>query len=371
MKLEELPQLRPITKLSPTMFSILKGCPLRAGLRQAKAQRTTPKSKAALLGTIVHRVLEKASSLHDDSENVRIQASATWDEMVGQTEADLRTSSLDRHLLPIRKWKKYFLLRERTIRRCEEIVSNRNSSETKVVSSERKLSSDREGLTGKPDLVLRRSDGLVIIDYKSSVLPQEEHAQQEKIESWRRQILFYAVMAYAEFGEWPVAGEIRLMNKEVIPIPIDPESAIAITEEAETLRQDYNARIKAEALHSELARYSAEGCAFCEFKAGCDTFWQKNPQPTPGIEVYGCLSGRILKIASTESGVSSLVIESEKANGASQRWEITNLSMGQFENLSELTKGDTVRLLNFSIASDAYRAKPTTASVVWKLPDGL
>ena len=179
------------------------------------------------------------------------------------------------------------------------------------------------------------------------------------------------MVIHAEFRQWPVAGEIRLLNKEVIPIPIDPEAAIAIAKEAETLRQDYNARIESGASHSELARYSAEGCAFCEFKAGCDTFWQKNPQPTPGIEVYGCLSGRILKIASTESGVSRLVIESEKANGASQRWEITNLSMGQFEDLSELTKGDTVRLLNFSIASDAYRAKPTTASVVWKLPDGL
>lgn len=369
MKLEKLPPLRPITKLSPTLFSLLKQCPLRAGLRAAKAQRTTILSKEALLGTIAHRVLEKASSLNGDSENVREMASAIWDEMVSIVEEELQTSPLDRHLLPIRKWQKYFLLRERAIRRCEEIVSNRGSSETRIVSSERKLSSDRKGLTGKPDLVLRRSDGLAIIDYKSGVLPQETQAQKDKIESWGRQILFYAVVVHAEFGEWPVAGEIRLMNKEVIPIPMDPEAAMAVAEEAEALMADYNARIKAGASHSEMARYSSEGCAFCEFKGGCDTFWRKNPQPIPEIDKYGSLSGIVQNISWTKNRVGSLVIESLSATGVPQRWEITDLLLPQFEYLTELVQGDAVRLLDFSIASDAsYKARPTTVSVVWNLP---
>ena len=98
MKLQPLPQLQEITKLSPTMLSILKQCPLRAGLRQAKAQRTTKRSKAALLGTIAHNVLERASSLESNSESVRDQASVIWDEIVSQTEGDLQTSPLERHL---------------------------------------------------------------------------------------------------------------------------------------------------------------------------------------------------------------------------------------------------------------------------------
>ena len=63
MKLQPLPRLQPITNLSPTLFATLKQCPLRAGLRQAKAQQTTRTPKAALLGTLVHRVLEKARSM--------------------------------------------------------------------------------------------------------------------------------------------------------------------------------------------------------------------------------------------------------------------------------------------------------------------
>ena len=109
-----------ITKLSPTLFATLKQCPLRAGIRQAKAQQTTRSSTAALLGTIAHRVLEKAEQSIEIAKITK-PSRGTLDQIVREMEAELQTSRLDRHLLPIRKWKKYFLLRERTIRRCEDI----------------------------------------------------------------------------------------------------------------------------------------------------------------------------------------------------------------------------------------------------------
>lgn len=74
MKLQLLPKLQSIKKLSPTLFATLKQCPLRAGLRQAKAQQTTRSSKAALLGTIAHRVLEKIGTISRDNEDLRTQA---------------------------------------------------------------------------------------------------------------------------------------------------------------------------------------------------------------------------------------------------------------------------------------------------------
>ena len=40
MKLQPLPKLQSITKLSPTMFATLKQCSLRAGLRRVRAQPT-------------------------------------------------------------------------------------------------------------------------------------------------------------------------------------------------------------------------------------------------------------------------------------------------------------------------------------------
>ena len=112
MKLQPLPKLQPITKLSPTLFATLKQCSLRARLRQAKVQQTTRSSKAALLGTIAHRVLEKARTISRDSEDLRTQAEAIWGEVVGGVEKELQTSPLDKYLLPIRKWRKYFVLRE-------------------------------------------------------------------------------------------------------------------------------------------------------------------------------------------------------------------------------------------------------------------
>ena len=368
MKLQPLPKLQLITKISPTMFATLKQCQLRAGLRKAKAQKTTRSSTTALLGSIVHRVLEKAGSINGYGRDLRTQAEEIWDKTAEETEKELQTSTLDRYLLPIRKWKKYYLLKHRTILRCEEIASSHGISETQVIASERKFNSVRDGFTGKPDLILRRENGLVIIDYKSGELPDDSESREEKIALWQQQILFYAAIVKEEYGEWPADGEIRLLNKEIIPILIDPQKVKTIVENAQALKEKYNAQIAAEASHSELAQYSVDNCRFCEFKGVCDTFWKENPQPIPGTDEYGCLSGKIESITTTEKGMGHLVIASEKTNEASQQWEITNLSIKQFENLKELKQGDFVRLIDFSIDSDVhYQAKPTQTSVIWEV----
>ena len=369
MKLQPLPKLRSITKLSPTMFATLKQCPLQAGLGQVKAQRTTRSSTAALLGTIVHRVMEKASSVNKDSRNLRTQAEEIWDKTAGEMEEALQASPLDRCLLPITKWKRYFLLRERTIRRCEEIALSRGISEIQVIASERKFDSVRDGFTGKPDLILRREDGLIIIDYKSGELPDDSQNRDKKLESWQQQILFYASIIKEEFGEWPVDGEIRLLNKEVIPIVIDPREAKDVKQAAQELKEDYNAKIGAGATHLELAQYSIEGCAFCEFKGACNIFWKENPQPIPGTDEYGCLSGQVLRLTSVQNNRYFMVIACEKSDGSSQEWQISNLLTKQFENLEELAEGTLVRLIDFKIDSDdSYEARPTQNSVIWELP---
>jgi len=370
MKLQPFSKLQPITKISPTLFATLQQCQLQAGLRQAKAQQTTRSSKAALLGTIIHRVLEKAKSIRRDGEDLRTQAEAIWDNAVKETEKELQTSMLDRYLLPIRKWKKYYLLKHRTILRCEEIALSHGISETQVVASERKFDSVKGGFTGKPDILLRRADGLVIIDYKSGELPDDSESREEKIESWQRQILFYASIVKEEFGEWPVGGEIRLLNKDPIPpISIDPTEAEIVLKEAQTLKEEFNANVEAGVPHSELAQYSVDNCRFCKFKGSCDTFWKENPQPIPGTDEYGCLSGQVLKVTTEKNKKGSIVIRYDKSDGNSQEWQISNLSTEQFGNLEKLAQGTLVRLIDFKIDSDnSYQAKPTQNSVIWELP---
>ena len=121
--------------------------------------------------------------------------------------------------------------------------------------------------------------------------------------------------------------------------------------------------------YSELAQYSVDGCAFCEFKGACNTFWKENPQPIPGTDDYGCLSGRILKFTINRNRKGSIVIASEKLDGSLQEWEISNLSAEQFGNLEEFAQGTLVRLIDFKIESDNhYRAKPTQNSVIWEVP---
>ena len=89
----------------------------------------------------------------------------------------------------------------------------------------------------------------------------------------------------------------------------------------------------------------------------------------PGTDDYGCLSGRVLRLAGGATNRYSIVIAPEKTDGSSQEWEVSNLSTEQFGNLEELVKGTFVRLINFKIDSDgAYRAKPTETSIIWSVP---
>ena len=172
--------------------------------------------------------------------------------------------------------------------------------------------------------------------------------------------------------KWPVDGEIRLLNKKVIPIPIDPREVEDITQKAQVLKEGYNTKIEAGVTHSELAQYSVDGCAFCEFKGACNTFWRENPQPIPGTDDYGCLGGRVLRLTSTQNNRYFMVVASEKSDGSSQEWQISNLSTNQFETLEELKQGTFVRLIDFKIDSDdSYRAKPIQNSVIWEVPEGL
>ncbi len=372
MRLQALPKLQPIKRLSPTLFDTLKQCSLRAGLRNVKAQQTTRGSKAALLGTLVHQVLEEAVSVYQAPEDVRAAAEKIWDRAKTGMEQKLHASPLDRSLLPIERWKRYAILRERTLRRYVDIASGQGPSETQVIARERQFRSATDEFTGKPDLILRRANGLVIVDYKSTEFSDDAHEQEKKIESWRQQILFYAVLIKRAFGEWPVAGEIRLLNTEVIPISIDPIAAEGVMAEAQVLKSKFNAKIDADVPQSTLAQYSADNCKFCEFKGACDTFWEQTPPPDPETDEYGYITGTVSKITTGRSGISSLVIESEKSDGSSQTWQISHLSNTQFEDLETLKQGDSVRLIDFKIDSNSpYRAKSTQNSVIWKLPDSL
>lgn len=350
------------------MFATLKQCLLRAGLCNVRAQQTTRTSTAALLGIISHRVLENARFINRDHQDLRTLAEAMWDEMACEVEEQLRSSPLDRYLLPIDKWRKYYLLRALTIRSCEEIASGQIISENQIIASERKFDSVKYGFTGKPDLILRREDGLVIIDYKSGELPDESEDREVKIAMWQQQILFYAAIIKEELGEWPVVGEIRLLNNEIIHIQIDQQKAEALIEETQAVKAHYNEKIAAGVSHSELAQYSKDNCIFCEYKGTCNTFWENNPLPIPGTDKYGCLSGKIKNVTTTAKGNGRLVIDTESTNESSKQWEIINLFTKQFENLRELKQGDLVRLIDFSIDSESCQAKPIQTSIIWNVP---
>lgn len=77
-------------------------------------------------------MLEKARSIRKDREKAWAQACQLWEEAVSDIEKALRHSPLDRQAAPIQKWRKDFLLRDRTLRQCQDIATRQGTYETQA-----------------------------------------------------------------------------------------------------------------------------------------------------------------------------------------------------------------------------------------------
>jgi hypothetical protein len=192
------------------------------------------------------------------------------------------------------------------------------------------LSGAEGRLAGIADVVIRRGDGIEIRDLKSGRTLDDSG---ELAESYKIQLLLYAVMYEESYGEWPT----RLVIDPILRDPIDvvPDRGEALRYRGAVLEEMDRFAAAVEAGRPEsLARPSPGVCRFCRHVLRCSAFWRAATPSWNG-------SPRALRGTVTEVIPGTATISVSGGTIPAGLWDVGGVAA------VDINVGDTVEVVNF------------------------
>lgn len=302
MNLPVWPVIRPLSKITPTLYNIGLACPSRALWTKYGNRVVFPTGPTAILGQAFHTVLESASRNKFRGDiNVRI-ASAK------KVFADSVQTTYDRsHPLVRWRWPTPNHLPRYALVQAEAALSALKFSESNSAKtfscryiSERKLTSIDGLIEGRIDLIDNKSNE--VIDYKSGFgLTSEKQITDQET----RQLRLYAYLCI-EHGINIDRGVIVRRDGTRNILPITDSSAYAEANFARDFRTKLIMDISMGASISDLAKPSKANCTFCPCRAICEPFWEV-ASPEWATNTGLCIEGFIIDTKKRETYLGSTI----------------------------------------------------------------
>lgn len=271
--------LTPAARTSPTLWSHMRLCSLRAALSiNPDADSWVLHSPRAWLGTAFHWLMAGAPA--DSSE-----AASLWDCAIAKILADASRHRLDARFANPERWPGYYLVRQRAIasavekggRRSAARPSGPPSGSPPTGGSERLLTARSGRLAGRPD----QFDSTAVTEYKSS-LPDPVRADAASIvDGYWRQLRLYSVLI-GEMGSWPATARIVAASGQVLEEPVNRLSCEAEADAAIAGLDAMNQSLSTGCDSAALASPGQVACGQCPYMAICPAFWswsEANPWP--------------------------------------------------------------------------------------------
>ena len=282
--------LRPLSRISPTVFTAMRECALKAVWKR-NGKPPLPAFPQAHVGTVSHKLLAEAGQGKIKADAATVEA--RWHELIAETDSAISSSALDRHLAPLKNSVPDIQVRRiRTTRKALDVASQTQSLpwETSDSASLRPFGHEipvqsTDGLVrGTIDAVFRDAkNGVIIQDYKSGTIvePSDEGENQLK-ESYQIQIKMYAKLYAETFGEWPAALELAPLVGRAREVPFTKNDCSDLLDEAKTTLRLINETVKNHSIDSSesaLAKPSPEACFFCQYRPGCQRYLVATARP--------------------------------------------------------------------------------------------
>lgn len=272
-----------LTSISPSRLERL-ACPARVAFEQLGAGGSSQQLNApAIRGQIAHRALELVA--------LGAEVDAAWEKAL----TDAARGGVDVEAVP--ELRRTGLRYRRRARDLQELLvsvgRHRPHAEVELQTA--------DGLVrGCADLVLERSDDLVIIDHKAGVVLAEDRPKA----SYVRQVQLYAVMAEAHFRKTVSEGILLSLRDGRVAVDVDPASLVEAERSARAAVDAFNAAVPG----AQIAAPSPSRCRFCPYTARCDGFWEA---AGPGwIDEVGIfVRGVVMRAEVAANGLGSLEIE--------------------------------------------------------------
>lgn len=292
------PTCQPIDWLSYSAWSALRVCPLRTAFSRDPQFRSWERGNpSSALGIARHRITEVVT------ERLSMGASPPSPQWVrGQFDALLQTlwEQLAEQwapaiVPPVKKWPDVSYVRTRLVRQLSSgSYSPENDDEWRDVTlstsgaighghavhgqaapappapgqslSEESLWDTELRLYGWVDRIENRDGKLVVVDLKTGV----SISADQLVSMYRNQMLFYAGLVHAVYGQWPQL-EITPASCQAVAIQYTPGQVENLRHAAGKDRAAFNAGL-AEDDRWSMARPSGEACAWCPFQVTCSAF---------------------------------------------------------------------------------------------------
>jgi hypothetical protein len=278
-------RLTPIAELSFSVWSRLRACALKAAFAAEESTRVLQRgSVPAAIGSARHRLGEVvAKGLRDG----RAKPSPDWireqfDQLLSAERVRLQAEWAPAQVPLVRAWRDVALAREKVTREWSSSTGVSWPDEVDMAAApaagegpppspdppnegetliEVTLKDPRRQLWGRLDRLERRGDALVIVDVKSGV----GRSRKDLALLHRLQMLFYAGLVEASYGEWPRL-EIAPLQGAPLAIDYSPTDVHQVRQQAVADRVSYNTAIGHGRLEVEADPLR---CAWCPFQVVC------------------------------------------------------------------------------------------------------
>jgi RecB family exonuclease len=309
--------LQPMGSLSPSRYSAMQECRLREVLAASRASASLPRSPAALVGSLIHQLLEDARR----GRFLPGQASEHLNQVVSKFEASLPTGSADRRWLPLMQTVEFRAKVKTAVERAEILCIEKSSSQHQGQPHQRvgiEAAANARGgkVRGRMDRVHRNAGLLTIEDLKTGPIFSTRGPERLLKPHYVEQLKLYAAM-YAEdenlgAGEWPERLELTSVSGARAPVEFSRTECVDLLDKATALLDATNELINTSGADVErhLAAPSAEACAFCVFRPSCGPYLASTPGP--GVDGWPVdVSGRLVEKRVLGNGRLSLTLIQE------------------------------------------------------------
>lgn len=260
--------IRPAARTSPTLWSHMRLCALRAALSTSReAGHWVLHSPRAWLGTAFHRLMAARPS--DEAEAERL-----WNSAIRELLTAASGHRLDQRFANPERWPGYYLVRQRAMAsavRCGLLPRTATPSGKpfpSATSTEKLLTACNGMLVGRPDQFDHRS----VTEYKSALPDPAWPEAASLVEGYWRQLRLYAVLV-GETAGWPAIARIVSASGQVLEQDIERTACESEADAAVAGLRAMNQALERGCASEELASPGEIACGQCQYQAICPAFW--------------------------------------------------------------------------------------------------
>lgn len=293
-------------RISPSLYVSATRCAMRELWSASRVPPALPVSAYACLGSVIHRLFEKAGNGELDTEPSSVHRA--WEELVAKKERQMQDDGLLRPLVPLKRSVRDFEVRKlRSEARAVEIASSckpySGGGHERSLGPELWVESEDGLVGGYIDNAYLDDQGVVLQDFKSGALTETiGEASPVPKPGYVRQLQMYAALYRDHFDVWPTSLELVPLTGEPLAVPCDHGECSRVLDDAKSWCVSINMRLKklsgqsSDAVIASLAEPSPDVCAQCVYRPHCEPYYAARSADSGDtewpIDLFGEITGR-------------------------------------------------------------------------------